>query len=81
MEDLPGVGWSLRDKLRTLGVETCSDLQKLSCQVLQGEFGAKTGVVLYQSSRGIDHRTLKTQRERKSVSAEINYGIRFTKVK
>ena len=81
VEDLPGVGWSMRDKLRTLGVETCFDLQKYFCQTLQREFGPKTGLALYQSCRGVDDRTLKTERERKSVSAEINYGIRFTKVK
>ena len=81
VKDLPGVGWSMRDKLRTLGVETCFDLQKHCCQTLQREFGPKTGLALYQSCRGVDDRTLKTERERKSVSAEINYGIRFTKVK
>ncbi|KAJ7369380.1 deoxycytidyl transferase, partial [Desmophyllum pertusum] len=43
------------------------------------EFGPKTGLVLYQYCRGIDDRALRTERERKSVSAEINYGIRFTK--
>ena len=68
-------------KLQTMGVETCADLQKFSSQVLQREFGPKTGLLLYQYSRGIDDRTLRTERERKSVSAEINYGIRFTKVR
>ena len=81
MNDLPGVGWSLGHKLQTLGVETCSDLQKFSSQSLQKEFGPKTGLQLYQYCRGIDDRTLRTERERKSVSAEINYGIRFTKVR
>ena len=81
VEDLPGVGWSLREKLQSFGVETCFDLQKLTSQMLQREFGPKTGLVLYQYCRGVDDRTLKTERERKSVSAEINYGIRFTKVR
>ncbi|XP_078373550.1 DNA repair protein REV1-like isoform X2 [Oculina patagonica] len=79
VKDLPGVGWSLGHKLQTLGVETCTDLQKFSSQALQREFGPKTGLQLYQYCRGIDDRPLKTERERKSVSAEINYGIRFTK--
>ena len=81
VKDLPGVGWSMEHKLQTLGVETCSELQKFSSQALQREFGPKTGLVLYQYCRGIDDRTLRTERERKSVSAEINYGIRFTKVR
>ena len=81
VDDLPGVGWSLGKKLQTLGAETCADLQKFSCQALQKEFGPKTGLLLYQYCRGIDDRNLKTERERRSVSAEINYGIRFTKVR
>ena len=81
VDDLPGVGWSLGQKLQTLGAETCADLQKFSCQALQKEFGPKTGILLYQYCRGIDDRNLKTERERRSVSAEINYGIRFTKVR
>ena len=81
VKDLPGVGWSMEHKLQTLGVETCSELQKFSSQALQREFGPKTGLVLYQNCRGIDDRALRTERERKSVSAEINYGIRFTKVR
>lgn len=80
VDDLPGVGWSLGQRLETMGVKTCSDLQKLSLQALQKEFGQKTGLQLYQYCRGIDDRTLRTERERKSVSAEINYGIRFKKV-
>lgn len=81
VKDLPGVGWSLEHKLQTLGVKTCSELQKFSSQALQREFGPKTGLVLHQYCRGIDDRALRTERERKSVSAEINYGIRFTKVR
>lgn len=71
----------MEHKLQTLGVETCAELQKFSSQALQREFGPKTGLVLHQYCRGIDDRSLRTERERKSVSAEINYGIRFTKVR
>ena len=67
-------------KLESMGVTDCGDLQKISLQVLQKEFGPKTGQALYKSCRGQDDRPIKVERERKSVSAEINYGIRFTKV-
>ncbi|XP_032223436.2 DNA repair protein REV1 isoform X2 [Nematostella vectensis] len=77
-KDLPGVGWALSKKLNDMGVETCADLQKLSLQALQKEFGPKTGLSLHRSCRGVDDRPLRVERERKSVSAEINYGIRFT---
>ncbi|XP_022099983.1 DNA repair protein REV1-like isoform X2 [Acanthaster planci] len=78
VKDLPGVGWSTGARLRTMGIETCVDLQNLSLGALQKEFGPKTGQSLYSYCRGIDNRPIRAERERKSVSAEINYGIRFT---
>jgi len=75
-----GVGYSLNAKLSSLGVSTCSDLQKLPLSLLQKQFGTKSGQMLYNRSRGIDERTFRTGVERKSVSAEMNYGIRFTTV-
>lgn len=44
---------------------------------LQREFGAKVGESLFNHSRGKDDRALVYEHERKSVSAEVNYGIRF----
>ena len=52
----------------------------MSLAVLQREFGPKTGQSLHRYSRGEDDRPVKTDQERKSVSAEINYGIRFQNV-
>ncbi|XP_071805279.1 DNA repair protein REV1-like isoform X1 [Asterias amurensis] len=78
VKDLPGVGWSTGSRLRTMGIETCGDLQGLTLGTLQKEFGPKTGQALYSYCRGIDDRAIRVERERKSVSAEINYGIRFT---
>ena len=63
-----------------MGVTTCDDLQKWSLTKLQQEFGPKTGQTLYKRCRGKDNRAVQLQKERKSVSAEINYGIRFEKV-
>ena len=79
-DDFAGVGWSTGSRLRTMGRETCGDLQGVSLSALQKEFGPKTGQALYSYCRGIDDRPIKVERERKSVSAEINYGIRFTQV-
>lgn len=78
VRDLPGVGYSLSGKLREMEVETCSDLKSFSQSRLQSEFGPKTGLMLFQYARGIDHRSLKlSSPERKSLSVDINYGIRF----
>ena len=60
-----------------MNVRTCSDLQSVSLGVLQKEFGKKTGEMLHNMSRGIDNSKLTFEHVRKSVSAEVNYGIRF----
>ncbi|XP_064643309.1 DNA repair protein REV1-like isoform X2 [Lineus longissimus] len=77
VRDLPGVGWSTSQRLEAMKVKTCADLQALSMSALQQEFGPKTGASLYKYCRGQDDRPIKMEKERKSVSAEVNYGIRF----
>ncbi|XP_046857755.1 DNA repair protein REV1-like isoform X2 [Xenia sp. Carnegie-2017] len=77
LSDLPGVGHALNEKLMSFNMVTCEQLQSLSKLFLQQEFGEKTGEKLFKYSRGIDDRKLKLEQERKSVSAEINYAIRF----
>lgn len=68
-------------KLKSLGVTTCGQLQEVPQSTLQKEFGPKTGLSLYRGCRGQDDRQIKTNQERKSVSAEVNYGIRFKSVR
>ena len=80
VHDLPGVGYSTANKLKEKNVETCGELSALSLAKLQKDFGLKNGTVLYEYSRGIDSRELKVTSERKSVSVDINYGIRFTDI-
>lgn len=60
-----------------MNVRTCEDLQKISLSVLQKEFGKKTGEQLHKMCRGLDDTRLNLEHIRKSVSAEVNYGIRF----
>ncbi|XP_011701619.1 PREDICTED: DNA repair protein REV1 [Wasmannia auropunctata] len=77
IRDLPGVGGTTTYKLRKMNVHTCEDLQKISLGVLQKEFGKKMGEQLYKMCRGLDDTKLNLEYVRKSVSAEVNYGIRF----
>ncbi|KAM8785392.1 DNA repair protein REV1 isoform 4-T4 [Rhynchonycteris naso] len=79
--NLPGVGRSMESKLSSLGIKTCGDLQCMTMAKLQKEFGPKTGQMLYRFCRGLDDRPVRTEKARKSVSAEINYGIRFAQPK
>ena len=75
-----GVGYVAKKKLKEANIETCADLKAKSLAWLQEEFGLKTGKALHEYCRGIDDRQLKIVRERKSLSAEINYGIRLNNV-
>ncbi|XP_063314880.1 DNA repair protein REV1 [Pelobates fuscus] len=78
VNNLPGVGRSMEHKLVSMGIKSCGDLQNIAMSKLQKEFGPKTGLMLYRFCRGLDDRPIRKEKERKSVSAEINYGIRFT---
>ncbi|XP_055587064.1 DNA repair protein Rev1 [Uranotaenia lowii] len=75
--DLPGVGPSTTYRLKQLSWNTCGDLQRVSTFILQREFGKKFGDTIYHACRGIDERPLVYEQVRKSVSVDVNYGIRF----
>ncbi|KII89390.1 hypothetical protein PLICRDRAFT_110060 [Plicaturopsis crispa FD-325 SS-3] len=78
IDDLHGFGSSTRQKAQDkLGVTTLGELSKKSKAVLCDALGKSTGETLYNAIRGIDDRKLESDKPRKSVSCEINYGIRF----
>lgn len=90
IKSLPGIGHSIVQKIQTEVSATAgrkplvSDIIGLSEQRLMNIFGSKTGSKLYQYARGIDETTIALDLSnsesvlgRKSVSVEINYGIRF----
>jgi DNA polymerase-4 len=67
-----GVGKVTAAKLEKLGIETCLDLREWALVDLHRRFGA-FGRRLYDLSRGIDHRAVEPDQERKSVSVETTY--------
>ncbi|XP_073836578.1 rev1 DNA directed polymerase isoform X2 [Musca autumnalis] len=77
IRELPGVGSSTAYTLKDANLITCGDLQKVSLVRIQVLVGKKFGETLYQFCRGQDQRGLTYGQIRKSVSAEVNYGIRF----
>lgn len=78
VESLPGVGYSMRRKLDdAFGTTTCGPLLAQTRDNLRKALGPKTGDTLYGYLRGHDDRRIEPDKERKSVSAEINYAIRF----
>jgi DNA repair protein REV1 len=77
MQDLPGVGYSLGNKLEELGVTFVKDARDLTKEKLISSLGPKTGMKIYEYARGIDKTEVGNEVTRKSVSAEVNWGIRF----
>ncbi|KAK7033220.1 DNA repair protein [Favolaschia claudopus] len=76
--DLWGFASSHRDKAtERLGSTALKDLAKKSRMELSDALGKKTGEKLYNAIRGLDDTVLTSDKQRKSVSAEVNYGIRF----
>ena len=47
ISSLPGVGWSTKQKLNALGIQTVADLRLGSLGALQQELGARTGILLW----------------------------------
>ncbi|CAK5269398.1 unnamed protein product [Mycena citricolor] len=76
--DIWGFARSQRDKaLEKFGSAALIDLANRSQATLCEALGKKTGERLYNTIRGIDDTPLRSDKQRKSVSVEINYGIRF----
>lgn len=73
VQKIPGVGSVTASKLAAKGIETCGDLQLISLPRLVEWFG-KSGGVLYERCRGLDHRPVTTERVRKSISVERTFA-------
>lgn len=77
VEDLPGVSYSIGGRLEELGIRFVKDIRDVSRERLASTLGPKTSEKLADYSRGIDRTEVGEQPPRKSVSAEVNWGIRF----
>ena len=76
-QDLPGIAYSIGGKLEEIGVKYVKDVRRLSKERMISVLGPKTGEKIWDYSRGVDHAEVGDQPIRKSVSAEVNWGIRF----
>ncbi|KAH8100333.1 DNA repair protein [Cristinia sonorae] len=78
IDNLHGFGHATRQKAEEkLGATNLGELAKMSKGVLCDALGKSTGETLFKAIRGIDERKLESDKPRKSVSCDINYGIRF----
>jgi len=78
VREIPGVGWESDAKLERRGLRTCGQLWEVRLPQLQSWLGPKTGSMLYRACRGQDDRPVVPQTTRKSVGAEVNWGVRFS---
>eukprot|EP00967_Tisochrysis_lutea_P098415 scaffold145316_cov20-Tisochrysis_lutea.AAC.2 len=69
----------LNKECRKSGVDVPSCFPTASCQaqLLNRLLGTKTGLALWQFAHGRDDRSVEPPKVRKSVGAEVNWGIRF----
>ncbi len=72
VKKISGVGRVTAEKMASLNLHTCGDLQGLTRLELAQAFGS-FGERLYHLSRGEDNRPVQTGRRRKSVSVERTY--------
>ncbi|KAL7720788.1 DNA repair protein REV1 [Entamoeba marina] len=76
IRDLPGVGRSYQKKCNELGLTKCSDFHLVSKEYLERELGKAMSNKLINMSKGIS-KIEDDSEKRKSVSVNVNYGIRF----
>jgi len=78
VKSLPGVAYNIGGKLEEMGILYVRDIRAMSKERLTNALGPKTGEKLWEYARGIDKTEVGDQPPRKSVSAEVSWGIRFT---
>ncbi|KAK4205306.1 putative DNA repair protein REV1 [Triangularia verruculosa] len=79
VERLPGVAGSIGGRLEEMGIKLVKDIRQTTKERLTTALGPKTGEKLWEYARGIDKTEIGEVPIRKSVSADVNWGIRFIK--
>jgi DNA polymerase IV len=72
-----GVGPATAAKMEHLGIVTGEDLRNKDRAFLDRQFG-KSGAYYYWASRGVDHRPVNPNQERKSIGSETTFGNDLT---
>jgi len=77
IEKFHGIGPATAKKMHALGIQTGADLYPWAETNLIAQFG-KVGLYYYQVTRGIDHRVVKSSRQRKSLGKETTFAQDIT---
>jgi nucleotidyltransferase/DNA polymerase involved in DNA repair len=76
---LPGVGWSARARLQAAGIATVADVRASGKGGLVRALGAGAGAAVFAAALGRDDRPVLPLGRRRTIGAEVNWGVRFTK--
>ncbi|MBT6121714.1 DNA polymerase IV [bacterium] len=74
LRKIPGVGSVTEKKLNSLGFNVCKEIWPVHIVELERKLGRRLAGWLYDRSRGLDERPVKTERIRKSLSAEKTFS-------
>ena len=77
IEKFHGVGPATAARMHRLGIRTGADLGGLTMEEMVVQFG-RSADYWFNLARGIDHREVKPNRERKSIGAEDTFGQDIT---
>lgn len=77
IDDIPGIGPSTRETMKSEGIATVSDLQALSPRELTEAFGQR-GIVYHRKAQGEGSSELNLNEEQKSISNEETYPENVT---
>lgn len=73
VKKLHGVGKVMTSKLESMDIYNCKELRQIEISILVKKFG-KHGKYLFDLCRGIDHRKVCPDSQRKSVSVETTFN-------
>ena len=74
LKKIPGIGPKTAEKYRKQGLETCADVRNCSAERLANIAG-NFAQTLLQRSKGLDFRSVETERIRKSLAVETTLSI------
>ena len=78
LTSLPGIGDKHGAALKERGFLTCGEVLQKSLAFLKSAFGDRVAETIFNGCRGADESRVEAHAgERKSVGAEINYGVRL----
>lgn len=76
VEDIPGVGRTAGKKLEVFGAKTCGELLRVPVDDVRRAIGGKLAEKLLDAARGVDKTPWRVRPERKSVGAQMSWGVR-----